>query len=240
MKDDPLQRIFDRLDATKNLSDSDLDAIMPTERLLNRLNNELSKEHVGWFRRRFWRRTVVITTTTVLVLAGTAAGISLLRGPVHDVTRLSCFAKVSLTSGADVISYTSNPLSACQSFMHWPAVPSSSSPNGSLCVLSNGSLAAFPPSRRRQVCADLGLAVFDGHIANLKVAAFEESTQNYFTAHLCMAPGVARQEVERLLRKYDITGWRVRITGKQSTNACATLSIQVSSRLVDIVEFVIG
>ncbi len=240
MKDDPLQRIFDRLDATKNLSDSDLDSIMPTERLLDRLNNELSREPVGWFRQKFWRRTIVITTTTVLVLAGTAAGISLLRGPVRDVTRLSCFTKVSLTSGADVISYTGHPLSACQSLMHWPSVPSSSSPNGSLCVLSNGSLAAFPPSRKDQVCADLGLPIFDGHIANLKVAAFEESTQNYFTAHPCMSPGVAHVEVQRLLRKYDLTGWRVTVTGKQSTNACATLSIQVSSRLVDIVEFVIG
>jgi len=240
LNNDPLQNIFDRLDVTKNMSDADLETIMPTERLLERLNNELNRKPVGWFRRKILRRTVVITATTVLVLAGSAAAISLLRGPVRDVTRLSCFAKISLTSGADVITYTSNPLSACQSFMHWPLVPSGSSPNGSLCVLSNGSLAAFPPSRKDQVCADLGLAVFDGHIANLKVAAFEESTQNYFTAHPCMSPSVAREEVQRLLTKYDLTGWHVTVTGKQSTNACATLSIQVSLRLVDIVEFVIG
>ena len=240
MKNDPLQKIFDGIDSTKDLTDADLETMLPTERLLERLNNAVDNEPVGWLRRRIWRRTIVISTTTVLVLAGTAAAISLLRGPVHDTTRLSCFAKVSLTSSADVIAYTSQPLSACQSLMHWPSVPGSPSPSGSLCVLSNGSLAGFPPSRKGQACAELGLAVFDGHVANLKVAAFEQSTQNYFTKHPCMATAVARQEVRRLLRKYDISDWRVQVSGSKAKAACATLSIQVPARMVDIVGFVFG
>lgn len=240
MKSDPLQKIFDRVDSTRHLSDADLGAMLSTERLLERLNNVVDNEPVGWFRRRIWRRTIVISTTTVLVLAGTAAAISLIRGPVHDSTRLSCFAKLSLTSGADVIAYTSHPLSACQSLMHWPSVPASPSPSGSLCVLINGSLAGFPPSRKGNACAALGLAVFDGHLANLKVAAFEQSTQNYFTQHSCLAPAVARQDVQRQLKKYGISGWRVLISGSKSKAACATLSIQVSSRLIDIVGFVFG
>ena len=240
MKNDPLQKIFESIDFTNDLSDVDLEVMLPTERLLDRLDNAIDNQPVGLFRRRIWRRTVVITTTTVLVLAGTAAAISLHRGPVHDVTRLSCFAKASLASSADVIAYTNHPLSACQSLMRWPSIPASPSPSGSLCVLSNGSLAGFPPSRKGQVCAELGLAVFDGHLANLRVAAFEQSTQNYFTHHPCMTPAVARQDVQGQLKKYGISGWRVQVSGSKSKSACATLSIQVPSRLVDIVGFVFG
>lgn len=240
MKDDPLQKVFDAIDVTRDLSNAELEAMFPTDHLINRLDHAVKVEPVGWFRRRIWRRTIVISTTTTLVLAGTAAAISLIRDPVRDVTRLSCFSKVSLTSNADVIAYTSHPLSACQSLMHWPSVPASPAPSGSLCVLSNGSLAGFPPSRKGQMCSALGLATFDGHIANLKIAAFQQSTQNYFTEHSCMVPTVARQEVQQLLKKYGISGWRTEVIGSMSTAACATLSIQVPSRLVEIVGFVFG
>jgi hypothetical protein len=221
LKGDPLQTIFDGIDFTNDLIDADFQMMLPTDRLLERLDNAVDNEPVGWIRRRILRRTIVISTTTVLVLAGTAAAISLLRGPVRDVTRLSCFAKVSLTSCADVIAYTGHPLSGCQSLMHWSSVPASSSPSGSLCVLSNGSLAGFPPSRKGQACAVLELATFDGHVANLMIAAFEQSTQNYFTEHPCMTATVARQEVQRQLKKYGISGWRVQMSGSKSTAACA-------------------
>ncbi len=240
MKDNSFQKIFDAIDVTRDLSDADLESMSPTENLLKRLDHPARPQPVSWYRRRLWRRTIVISTTTALVLAGTAAAISLSRGPVRDVTRLSCFAKVSLTSRADVIAYTSQPLSVCRTLMGWPSVPMSPSPDGSLCVLSDGSLAAFPPSRKHQVCEQIGLAKFDGHIANMKVAAFQQSTQNLFTEHPCMVPFVASQQVQHLLKNYGISGWKVQISGSKSTKACATLSIQVTSRLVDIVGFVFG
>jgi len=174
----------------------------------------------------------------VLTLAGTAAAITIWRAPVQDVTHLGCFETVSLATNVDVIGYTSNPLAACGAIMHWPSVPGSSSPHGSLCVLSDGSLAGFPPSRRSNVCGFLGLATYNGHLQNPPVAHFEQAAQNYFTGHPCMVPATARQVILRLLENFKISGWQVRITGSKSTSACATLSIQVKSRIVGLVGFV--
>lgn len=238
MKDDPLQKIFSDIDPAKDLSDDDLDTLFPTERLLDRLHREVDVESPSWRHGRMWRRTVVISASTVLALAGVAAAVTFLRAPVQDTTRLSCFAQASLTSNADVVSYASNPLSICQSLMHWPSVPRSPAPSGSLCVLSNGSLAGFPPSRDSHVCATLGLPIFDGHVADLKVAAFEESAQHYFVEHSCMKPLFARSEIQRLLKKYSISGWRVEVSGSKAVSACATLSVQVSVHLIDIVGFI--
>ena len=238
MKNDPLEKIFDDIDPIKDLSDTDLDSLLPTDSLLERLHRDIEKEPPSWRHRRMWRRTMVISASAVLTLAGAAAAITFLRSPVQDATRLSCFARVSLTSTADVVPYASHPLSICQSLMQWSSVPGSPAPSGSLCVLSNGSLAGFPPSRESHVCTALGLSSFNGRVADLKVAAFEESAQNYLTKHPCMKPAIARGEVKRLLRRYNISGWRVEVSGSKAVSACATLSIQVSVRLVDIVGFV--
>ncbi|MHB8380290.1 MAG: hypothetical protein ACYDB2_10335 [Acidimicrobiales bacterium] len=238
MKDDPLQRIFGDIDPVKDLSDADLDSLLPTESLLDRLHRDIDTEPLSWRHRRMWRRTMVISASTVLALAGAAVAVTFLRAPVQDTTRLSCFARVSLESDANVVAYGSHPLSICQSLMHWPSAPGSPAPSGSLCVLSDGSLAGFPPTRKSNVCAALGLPIFDGHVTDLKVAAFEESAQSYFTERPCMKPAIARSEIQRLLKKYNISGWRVEVSGSKAASACATLSIQVSARLVDIVGFV--
>lgn len=238
MKDDPLQKIFDDIDPFKDLSDTDLDALLPLESLFERLHRDVEKEPPSWRHRRMWRRSMVISASAVLAFAGAAAAITFLRSPVQDTTRLSCFARVSLTPTAVVVPYGSHPLSICQSLMHWPSVPGSPAPTGSLCVLSNGTLAGFPPSRHSHVCTALGLSSFNGRVADLKVAAFEESAQSYFTQHSCMTSAVARSEVQRLLKKYNISGWRVEVSGSKAVLACATLSIHASTRLVDIVGFV--
>jgi hypothetical protein len=240
LKNDPLQKIFGSLDPTSKLSDADLDSLMPADQLLERLQASIENKPSSWLRKKLWRRSVVISTVAVLTLAGAATAVTLARAPARDTTRLSCFAKSSLTSNADVVSYTRQSLAECQSLMHWVKVPGSPAPKGSLCVMSNGTLAAFPPARKPHVCSTLGLLTFDGHIANLKTAAFEESTQTYFTKHTCMKLAVAREEVERLLKARGLSGWRVQVSGSKSQTACATLNIQVSAKTINIVGFVFG
>lgn len=149
MTHDPLQELFDSIDSVKYLSDTQLDAQHPTTDLLDRLHHDIATESVSWFRRKVWRRTAIVTVSSVLVLAGTAAAITILRSPVQVTTSMSCFRADSLHSGADVIAYSDHPLAACQSVMHWSSGLSTKS-KGLLCVLSNGSLAGFPLRRIQQ------------------------------------------------------------------------------------------
>jgi hypothetical protein len=235
LKYDPLQEIFDSIDPVKDLSDAQLEALHPTASLLERLHDEITEDSVSWIRRSIWRRTVIISATTVLVLAGTAAAITILRSSVQATTSLSCFRADSLSSGADVVAYSEHPLSVCQSFLHWSPMPSSPSPEGSLCVLSNGSLAGFPPSRESQVCAKLDLPIFNGRVKNPEIAAFQRAAQRYFSQNSCMLPAVAQAGVQRLIGKYGISNWYVRVSGSREQSACAILAIEVKSRTVDIV-----
>lgn len=235
MTREPLKKFFADSDSTKELSDSDLDAMFPHDRLFERVQSALMSEPIARIQKRLWRRTATISVTAILVLAGTAAAISLLRAPVRDVTRLTCFEGVSLTSKAAVVPYSADPLAACGSAMHWPSAPRSPSPEGSLCVLGDGSLAGFPPSRTVQVCEVLGLPTFNGQLKNPADAAFERTSQSIFTEHPCMALLGARREVLRLIGKFGLTRWRVRISGSRSPRACATLAIDVKARRVGII-----
>ena len=235
MKCDPLQEFFDSLDSAKGLSDAQLETLHPTTSLLERLQRETTKDSVNWFRRRIWRRTLIISASTVFVLAGTAAAITLLRSPIQVTTSLSCFREDSLKSGAEVVAYSEHPLSACQSFLHWSLEPSGASSRGSLCVLSEGSLAGFPPSRESQVCTKLGLAVFNGRVVNHQIASFQQAAQRYFSENPCISTSTAQIGVQRLIGKYGITNWHVRVSGSRVGTACATLSIEVKSRIVGIV-----
>lgn len=185
-------------------------------------------------------RVAAISATVVFALGGTAAAITFWRAPVQDITHVSCFEKVSLHTNVDVLAYTDNLLATCGATMHWSSVPGSSNPHGSLCVLSDGSLAGFPPSRKPDVCATLGLATFDGSLKSLPVAHFELAALHYFTTHPCAALGTARQQMLDLLKKFEILGWRVQVYGSTSTSACATLGLQVKSRTVDLVGIVMG
>ncbi len=232
---DPLKEIFDSLDPLKDLSDAQLGALHPTTSLLERIHDDIAEVSVSWFRKKMWRRTAIASVATVFVLAGTAAAITLLRSPVQVTTSLSCFKADSLNSGADVVAYSEHPLSACQTFLHWPSALSSHSPDGSLCVLSNGSLAGFPPSRESPVCAKLGLPVFNGRIRNPETALFQQAARRYFSEHLCVSRSVAQKDVQRLIGMYGITNWRVRVSGSRDQSACATLAIEVTSRIVGIV-----
>ena len=235
MTREPLKKFFADADSTKDLSDTELDAMFPHDRLFERVQSALVSEPSARTQKRLWRRTATISVTAILVLAGTAAAISFLRAPVRDVTRLSCFEEVSLTSKAAVVPYSTDPLAACGSAMRWPSVPRSPSPEGSLCVLGDGSLAGFPPARTAHVCEVLGLAAFNGHLKNPEAAAFERSAQAIFTQRPCMTLPTARREVLRLIGKFGLTRWRVRTSGSGSPSACATLAMEVKLRTVSIV-----
>ena len=235
MTHDPFQDFFDAVDPVKDLSDAQLEALHPEANLIDRLRAETRKESVGGFRQKVLRRSVVVTVATVFVLAGTAAAVALLRSPAQVTTSLSCFRTDSLRNGADVIAYSQSSLAACQSLMQWAPVPSSPSPDGSLCVLSNGSLAAFPPSRETQVCSKLGLSDFNGSVKNPAVGAFRRATQQYFLDHRCSAPATALAGIQRLIGQFGITDWHLRMRGSRRLSACATLAIDVKSKTVEIV-----
>lgn len=235
MKRDPLKRYLADADPTKDLSDAELDAMFPHDRLFGRIQSVLESEPVAKNPQRLWRRTATMSITAILVLTGTAAALSFLRSPVRDTTKLSCFERVSITSKAAVVPYALDPLFSCRSVMHWPEVPRSPSPAGSLCVLGDGSLAGFPPSRKEHVCEVLGLATFNGHVKNPEVAAFERSAQTIFNQRPCMTLPTARREIIRLIGRFGLTRWRVRTSGSDSLIACATLALEVQSRTVGII-----
>jgi hypothetical protein len=232
---DPLEELFDSIDSVKELSDTQLSALHPTPDLLERLHRDITAESVIWVRRKVWRRTIIATVSSVLVLAGTAAAITILRAPVQITTSMSCFRADSLHSGADVVAYNDHPLATCDSVMHWPSGLGGKS-KGSLCVLSNGSLAGFPPERDSPVCAKIGLPFFDGRIKSPETAQFQQAAQRYFSANPCASRSVAQKSVQRLIGIYGISNWHVRVSGSQDQTACATLAIDVKARIVDIVE----
>jgi hypothetical protein len=232
---DPFASILEAVDPTLNLSDTELDAMFSTDHLLERLQHEIANERLSWFRRRPWRRTTIFTLSAVLVLAGSAAAITLLRSSAHDTSRLSCFTRDSRSLNGEVFGFSRGPLAACQAALDWKSIPASPEPSGSLCVLPNGSLAGFPPSRQAHVCSRLGLAVFNGHVKNPKVADFQRSAQVYFIEHSCESPPTAQKAVLRLIGQFGIDQWRVQTSGSTSTSACATLNILVKARTVNIV-----
>lgn len=231
MNHDPLETLFDALDPLQGLNDTDL---FTPGKALERLHREIGQIQPSR-RRRFWRRPLVMSIATVFVLAGTAAAVSFLRSPVQDVTTLGCYQKISLTSNVDVVPYSGSLLATCASIWRWKKVSGGAAPDGSLCILTNGSLAGFPPSRRANTCARLGLPTFNGKVGNSTVAQFQIAAISYFTAHSCVSPSSAALEVRALIVRYDLTGWRVRSTKSKDPRSCAFLAFQIPNRSVDVV-----
>jgi hypothetical protein len=149
---------------------------------------------------------------------------------------MTCYQSVSLKSTADVISYGNNPLALCAQVMHWQAPREGPHGRGILCILSDGSLGAFPPPSRSEDCAKLGLIAFNGRLASPRVAAFQRAAEDYFFSnHQCDSSQIAKGSMLRLLGKFGVVGWRVEATGSKSRTACATLSFEVGHRPGDIV-----
>jgi hypothetical protein len=213
--------------------DEDLDERLSTEHLLERIHDE-AKQRKLWHFPRKSRRIGLISATAVLVLSGAAAAaISLNSSSVTNTTELACFSKASLHSTGAVVSLDANPVSTCATLMHWPVVAGRA--RGVLCVLSAGSLGAFPSTRKEGECQTLGLLDYDGHVRDVPAAAFQEAAQSYFAAHRCEMMRVARVEVAHLLRRFGVSNWRVRVTGSSAPGSCATLAVEPSKKTVLIV-----
>jgi hypothetical protein len=128
-----------------------------------------------------------------------------------------------------------NPLAFCSQLLHWHESSEKAHNKGSLCLLLDGSLAAFPPTRTSGLCKSLGLTAFNGQLANPNLAKFQIAAESYFTIHQCESLDSARQAMLRLLGTDGVVGWKVRLTGSTSPGACATLAFLLNSSEVDIV-----
>lgn len=235
MNRDQFEQLFESLDRTRDITDAQIDQLISLESLHAIAHASAPRGYVRRLRKRAWRRGTVVATVAVLLVGSAAAAITLSRGPVVTVTSMTCYQHDSLRSTGDVVSYDSTPLAFCSQLFHWPALTKSPHDKGSLCLLSNGSIAAFPPSRRFGGCKTLGLEAFNGHVANPEAAKFQLQAQNYFVHHQCETRVTARGAILRLLGTDELTGWRVRLTGSSSPTACATLAIVPSSQEVEIV-----
>lgn len=236
MKRDPLKDYFEAVDPTKNVTDASLHDRFPTEDMLARVHHAVEGRPARKVRHIGWHRTTVISIAAVLAATGTAAAISFLRSPVTDTSRFACYSQVSLTPKViEELPMSAHPLGTCEIALHWKQIPDSPAPKGSLCVLLNGTLAGFPPSRRVDVCSSLKLATFSGHSENMRFAEFQKSALNYFGERTCVPPEAARKEIVHLFVKFHLTRWHVRFTRTNSVGACSTLAIQVKDRVVDLV-----
>ncbi len=233
MSDDDLWEAFEASDPTREITDGDLDERLSTDRLLQSVRDEAKSRRVRRFPRK-GRRIGLITASAVFVLSGTAAAISLIRSPVANTTELACFSSASLDSKGVVVKLTTDPLSTCDTLMRWPAA-SAGGARGMLCVLSDRSLGGFPRTRKADECEALGLVAYDGHVRDVPVAAFQEAVQHYFEAHHCDTLEAARAEVVRLLNRYGISDWRIRVTGLTGVGSCATLAVEPTKKTVGIV-----
>lgn len=235
MTHDPFEELFESLDRTRNLSDAQIGAMFSVEHLYDVARVQYREPSVGRMRKRLWRRASVIASVAVVVVGTAAAAITLSRGPVQTVAEMTCFQGDSLRTTPDVVSYVANPLAYCSQLMHWPPPAKKAHEKGSLCLLSDGSLAVFPPTRTSKLCESLGLTQFNGHLANPDLARFQIAAENYFAVHQCESLDSARQAMRRLLSADGVVGWKVRLTGSNSPRACATLAFLLNSSEVDIV-----
>jgi hypothetical protein len=230
---DPFKSLFERVDPTRGLSDGDVGELLEDAQLLQRIQDQ-TRDALGRPPRQ--RRLALISAAAVLVLAGTAAAITLLRSPATNTSQMSCFSQDSLHSKIIVESpYGAHPLETCNAQLHWISVPSSKTPTGLLCVLPNGTVGGFPPSRRFQSCSSIGLFAFNGRVAHPHVLAFERAAQRYFESRACPNVLAARHKILELIGEYGLTGWSVDLVGSRSPSACATFALLTTRHSVHIV-----
>lgn len=234
MSDDDLRKRFESADPARHATDELLDRSLSTAKVIEFALVD-SRHRRRWRFHRKWKRAGIFTASLVLVAGGSVAAMTLLREPVQNTTQLTCFATIAQGSNATVVSLTTHPLRTCQNIMHWAKLPQEPKSHGALCILSNGSIAGYPPSPDRNECKALGLATYNGHSQNSRAEAFQMSAQNYFVTHRCQSLIVARHAMERLLNRFDVAGWSVRVSGSRSPKACATLAVLPKDKTIDIV-----
>lgn len=241
---DPFKELFESADPTRGLSNGEIDKIIGDAQIFQRLHDrakDISREpqpHGPWRPQPHgpWRRVALISTAAVLVLGGAAAAVTLLRSPATNTSHMVCYSQDSVHSQIiSEIPLGPHPLALCQAQLHWKSVPSSPTPAGLLCVLPNGTLGGFPPSKKHHSCSSIGLVAFNHKFAHPYVRAFEKAAHSYFADHACPKVVEAKNEMLKLIRQNGLRGWRVRVYGSTNSGACATFAIEPTRHLIDIV-----
>lgn len=236
MSADPFKKIFESVDPTRGVSAGEIDKIIDESQIIQRLHERTWVIPRGRSARP-WRRAAIISSVMLLVITSAAAAITFLRSPITNTSQMSCYSQDSVHSKViSELPYGPHPLSSCKSEMHWRPVPSSPTPAGLLCVLPNGTLGGFPPSKELRNCSMIGLATFNGKLKYPHVFAFERAVHAYFEDHACPAGAAAEQRMRALIGKFGLAGWVIQVTGSKVPGACATFAIQPSRRRVDLVE----
>jgi len=233
---DPFKKLFESADPTRGVSSREIDKLIDEAQIFQRLHDRVKDISRKPQPHGPWRRVALISTVAVLVLGGAAAAITLLRSPVTNTSQVSCYSQDSVHSKIiSEVPYGPHPLASCQAQLRWKSVPSSPTPAGLLCVLPNGTLGGFPPSKKFQNCSLIGLATFNGKLAYPHVLAFEIAAHTYFEEHACSKVPSAKHEMLALIGKYGLRGWTIHVDGLRAPSACATLAVQPDRHSVDVV-----
>jgi hypothetical protein len=232
---DPFEKVFQNIDPLKEFSDDQIETLMPVGNILRRIQVDIETKRRGRFIPTR-HRVAVISTVAVLAISGTAAALTLLRSPVRDTSSLACYSQDSLTAKLiEVFPYNSKPLEFCRSEMDWKNLGEGKKSHGAVCVLSNGTLGAFPSNGERGACAKLGLSVFNGKLKYPLVSKFEAAATDFFSHHQCVSRNAGRARVLALMGRYGLIGWHLHETGSGAAGACATFDFDVASRTIHIV-----
>jgi hypothetical protein len=233
---DPFKKLFESADSTREVSTDQIDKLVENSQIVQRVHDRVNGAP---HRRKFhgaWGRVALASTAVVLVLGGAAAAITFLRSPVTNTSQMSCYSQDSLHSKVIAeMPYDSTPLASCKSELHWTSVPLSRTPAGLLCVLPNGTVAGFPPSKKYQSCSTIGLAIFNGKLKYPHVLDFQNAAHRYFEGNACPNVQSAKSRILYFIGKYGLRGWTVRTYGSSSPRSCATFGIQSAKRLIDVV-----
>ncbi len=232
---DPFEKVFQNIDPLNEVSDDQIETIMPAENLLRRIHSEVTMKR-RWRFVASRRRGAVISIVAVLAISGTAAALTFLRSSVRDTSSLACYSQDSLTAKLiEVYPYHPKPLEFCRNEMSWKPPGKGKKSHGAICVLLNGTLGAFPSYGERGVCAKLGLSVFNGKLKYPLVSKFEAAAANYFSQHQCVSRETGQARVLALMGRYGLIGWHLHETGSGAAGACATFDFDVADQTVHIV-----
>lgn len=236
MNTDPFKSFFKSVDPTRGLRESEIDELVERAQLFQRVLGRVNDDPARRQRQRTWRRAAVISTVAIFLVGGAAAAITLLRSPVTNASQMSCYSQDSVHSKTTLeIPYSAHPLASCKAELHWKLVLSSRTPAGLLCVLPDGTLGGFPPSKKIKNCSSIGLPAFNGKLRFANVLAFENAAHGYFEEHVCPTPTSAKNEMLALIGKYGLRDWVVRVYGSDAPTACATFAVQPTNHIINIV-----
>lgn len=233
MTNDPWQRLFDAIDPVKGMSDTEIDALIPTEGLAQRVQNREARKPADSSRWRSTRRVAIVATIVVLIVAGIVTG-AIVRAPSPKASLVECYSRDSPTSSVTAaVPYTRHSMASCQTQSRWRLGPRGHASSGILCVLSNGTLGAFPAPTGTTSCAKMGLASFNS-LKNPQVFRFEKYAHRYFVNNPCVPPTDARRQILELIGRFGLVGWHVFLNSTAPSRGCAIVAVESRSQVISI------